>query len=341
MGRRRGKPHDRLLRAVLRSPADARAVLREFLPAKVRDLCSFDSLRREPGSFVDERLRARFSDALFSVRARDEDLLVYVLLEHVRVAPRRLPFFVLRYVTRILEQHAEEHPHDDALPRVVGLVVHQGDAPYRGALRMADLYPSGAGSSLARFTPEFDFVLVDLALIPDEALLGLHVLGAAFAAAALLLMKHVGDPELSRRLEAWMGVLRAAAGGSRRAALMRLLSYVVAAAQDEAAPRALLVAAPEAEEVYMTLAKRWLQEGRTEGRAEGRTEGRAEGRTEGRTEGERLAQRRALARLLESRFGPLDAAVRAQLDAAETRTLEAWFDRALAARSLEEILASP
>ncbi len=333
MKKNRGKPHDRLLRVVLRRLADARAVLEILLPAEIRGLSQFESLRRVPGSFVDERLAARFSDVLFHVRARGEELLVYVLVEHVRAAPRRLPLHVLRYVTRILEQHDEDHPDEDTLPRVVALVIHQGDAPYRGARRMADLFPSGEASSFARFTPEVDFVFADLASISDEVLLGLHLVGAAFSAAALLLMKYVGDEELSLRMASWTEVLQAAAaGGPPRLALRRLLTYLIMAARDKAASDALADTVPEGQEVYMTLAKRLLQEGRAEGRAEGRSEGRAEGRSE--------AMRAALVRLLESRFGPLDAAIRARLEAADLACLEAWFNRALEARSLDEVLAS-
>ncbi|MBI4878671.1 MAG: Rpn family recombination-promoting nuclease/putative transposase [Planctomycetes bacterium] len=354
MKRRRGKPHDRLLRAVMRRPADARAVLGVLLPAEIRGLSQFESLRRVPGSFVDERLAARFSDVLFSVRARGEDLLVYVLVEHVRTAPRRLPLHVLCYVTRVLEQHDESHPLEDTLPRVVALVIHQGDAPYRGARRMADLFPSGEDSPYARFSPEVDFVFADLASIPDDVLLGLRLMGAAFSGAALLLMKYVGDEKLSRRMASWTEVLQAAvAGGPPRLALRRLLTYLNKAARDEAAAKALARSVPEGEEVYMTLEKRLLQEGRAEGRSEGRvegrsegrvegrSEGRAEGRSEGRAEGRSEAMRVALIRLLESRFGPLDAAIRARLEAAELASLEAWFDRALKARSLEEVLATP
>jgi hypothetical protein len=65
--------------------------------------------------------------------------------------------------------------------------------------------------------------------------------------------------------------------------------------------------------------------------------GRQEGRAEGRLEGERERLRWALARLLESRFGELDAATTAALAAADLDTLDAWFRRALTAATLAEI----
>jgi len=46
-------------------------------------------------------------------------------------------------------------------------------------------------------------------------------------------------------------------------------------------------------------------------------------------------------RQLEHRFGPLPAATRQQIEAADTPTLETWSLRLLDATSLEEVLRTP
>ena len=106
---------------------------------------------------------------------------------------------------------------------------------------------------------------------------------------------------------------------------------------------------------YPTVADSYRDEGRVEGRAEGRVEGRAEGRVEGRAEGrvegraeglqlglaqgKTAGQREALLRLIESRFGLLSPELRARVEQAERRQLEAWLDRLFAADSAEALLA--
>jgi len=62
---------------------------------------------------------------------------------------------------------------------------------------------------------------------------------------------------------------------------------------------------------------------------------REEGHKEGRHEGEALLLRR----LLERRFGPLDAAADLRLAAADDEQLLLWAERILAAGSLEEVFA--
>ena len=84
-------------------------------------------------------------------------------------------------------------------------------------------------------------------------------------------------------------------------------------------------------EFQSTFAKHYLEKGR----AEGRTEGRAEGRTEGRVEG----CVRALLRILASRGFALDPRQEQTVrGCTDTAVLDRWIDRALTAKSVDEVL---
>ena len=65
---------------------------------------------------------------------------------------------------------------------------------------------------------------------------------------------------------------------------------------------------------------------------------RAKGVAEGVAKGVAEGMRATLVRLLERRFGPLPADVRAKVEAAGERQLEAWTDAVLDARSLKAVL---
>ena len=67
-----------------------------------------------------------------------------------------------------------------------------------------------------------------------------------------------------------------------------------------------------------------------------RSEGHSEGRKEGRVE----ALRKTLLKLLRNRFGVLPADAETRIQAAGDALLETWFDRALAASSLDDALAA-
>ncbi|HLM47406.1 MAG TPA: hypothetical protein VK458_26300 [Myxococcaceae bacterium] len=89
------------------------------------------------------------------------------------------------------------------------------------------------------------------------------------------------------------------------------------------------------------LIERGYQQGFAQGREAGRQEGREEGRQEGRQEDRRwLAE--AVLRLLTGRGLHVDEVSRQLiLSCSDVATLDLWFDRAIHATSLSEVLAPP
>ena len=94
--------------------------------------------------------------------------------------------------------------------------------------------------------------------------------------------------------------------------------------------------------------QRWLEQGRQEGIRQGVQQGILQGRESGRKEGIQLGeergrqegqrtQRRILAKLLVSRFGPLDTATEQRLQQASLEQMDRWTDQALTAQRLDEV----
>ena len=75
------------------------------------------------------------------------------------------------------------------------------------------------------------------------------------------------------------------------------------------------------------------EEGRRKGRLEGRLEGRHEGRLEGRLEG----KCGLLEMILTRRFGPLPDWAKQRLASASSEQLDQWAERALEAKSLQDV----
>ena len=71
-----------------------------------------------------------------------------------------------------------------------------------------------------------------------------------------------------------------------------------------------------------------------------RAEGEAKGRAEGVAEGEAKGEAKSLTRLLERRFGPLPAAVKARVDGADLDQLDVWLDRVLDAKNLNAVFGA-
>lgn len=79
-------PHDNFFRGVFALPQVSTPFFQRYLPPGVLAALELSTLKLEPGSFIDERLREQRSDLLFSVNSPSaQPTLVYLLLEHKSV----------------------------------------------------------------------------------------------------------------------------------------------------------------------------------------------------------------------------------------------------------------
>ena len=123
-----GRPtaHDSVFRRIFGVPENAASQLRAVLPPGLTAGLDLDNLTPVPASFVDEALRWRYSDLLFTAPLDGRDAYVYLLAEHQSSTDPLMSFRMLRYVIRIWDQHLRGHPQARLLPAVIPLVVHHG-----------------------------------------------------------------------------------------------------------------------------------------------------------------------------------------------------------------------
>ena len=321
-------PHDAFFKAVFGQTDHAVACFEAYLPPPLLRHVDFTTVRLAPGSFVDERLRQRHTDLLYEVRMHGEPALLYLLFEHQRTVDPLMAFRVLAYTVRIWDRWIEESPEAGArrLPPVVALVLYHGAGPWTAPVRVGDLVDAGESlrADLGPHIPELEPLLLDLSSLTDTELRG-----TALCRLALLLFKHIDDPDLPAQLQRWSKVFLEAVTGSGLRALELVIRYVLEAGRD-VEPSRLADSLPEglsrAKEIVMSTAERL------------REEGRKEGRDEGRDEGLRLS-RRMLGRMLELKFGPLGTDSRERVESADQARIDLWSERVLTATSMDEVLA--
>lgn len=184
-------PHDRLFKSTFSQPEHAIELLRSLLPADIAQHLDFATLRVESGSFIDEKLRTRFSDLLFSIRIAGRRAYLYVLCEHQSRTERFMCLRLLRYVTDIWTEHLKKHTRARYLPVVIPIVVHHGKRGWTAPVGLRDLYdaPPEVVEAVLPFVPNFRFVLDDLAPQSDEALRARAV--SALPRLVLWSLKHV------------------------------------------------------------------------------------------------------------------------------------------------------
>lgn len=89
-------------------------------PAPFLAICELDSLQLVSGSFVEEDLRASYSDILYSLRTPHGPGYVYALIEHQSTPDKLMAFRLLRYALAAMQRHLDAG--HDTLPLVVPIL---------------------------------------------------------------------------------------------------------------------------------------------------------------------------------------------------------------------------
>jgi predicted transposase YdaD len=320
------RPHDALFKSAFESPAHAAALLRELLPSPIHDAIAWNTLHREPGSFVDTALADRHSDLLFSARLHTGDTaLLYLLLEHQSTSDAAMPLRILSYEIRVWDRIRKETP-TQRLPPVIPVVISHVPGGWTTSRCFDDMLDPRvlAIPGLAALVPRFSLIIEDLAHFTDDELKARSL--AAFQKLALWLLRDARDP--ARLLDSfgfWIDAIleaeRAPGGASAFATLITYMFRVVDPMNQDQLRAKIRLLGPHTEESAMSIADKLHEEGRQEGRQEGRREAR-------------IATLRSQ---LLFKFQALDATYEARLHAAPAEALDRYLQRVLFANSLAAV----
>jgi predicted transposase/invertase (TIGR01784 family) len=321
--------HDAFFKEMLSRPEHAASLLQQILPASIAARIHFDSLAPCAGSYVDEALKERHSDLLFSVPLEGRPALVYLLFEHQSTVDALMSFRLLRYEVRIWERWLRDNPGARKLPVILPVVLHHSVDGWTGTVAFEDLLDVDQATlaDVAPYVPHFQFLLEDISHETDEALRARAI--TALARLSLWCLRHAREPwELVDRLGAWLDLVREVRGAPHGvAALVRIMRYIFATNepdQPEALVRRLLAAVgEEGKEEIMTAADQLIERGREQGLKQGLEQGRRE----------------VLLDLLRERFGALPDAAAVRVTAAGMTELQAWSKRVLRASTLDDVFA--
>lgn len=243
--------------------------LQNYIAPEVAKLVQWDTLKVESGTFVDEFLRNRQTDILYSAKLNQRDAYVYVLMEHQSEEDWQMPIRMMIYLFRIWEQYFKQRPEAKKLPVIIPIVLYQGKTPWRSSLDFADFFElGGEAMTLARYIPRVQVELISILGLDDSGIQGNDYIQVVFR-----MMKAIrtGDMiECIGAVEAFLEHIQERFGDN---AFIRLcFSYALHAPEvDITAVRDKFsrIQNPHLKATAMTAAQQLIQEGRQEGRQEG------------------------------------------------------------------------
>ena len=166
------RPHDRLVKSFLSEPDLAADLFKNYLDDEWVELVDFDSLKGESTETVDRNLSELHADLRFSAKFKDsdEELKVFLILEHQSRPDRFMAFRLLGYVHAAYKQHLLEvgEKKDTTFPFPLTVVLHHGKSPWKKVLPMRELIDFKPG--MAMDILQLPICLIDLARIPGDQL---------------------------------------------------------------------------------------------------------------------------------------------------------------------------
>ena len=322
-------PHDALFKEIFSDPRNAAVELRAVLPPEITAAVDWNSLRIEPGSFVEVADASRFADLLFSAEIAGARSFLYLLFEHQSSPDRFMPLRLLGYMLRKWEQCLRQEPRPLHLPPIVPVVLHHSAGGWNSPLSLHELFDTGLLQNLhlTELTPSFRFVLDDLSLKTDAELLERATRESERLVPVVLwaLRDARAHERFLASLSAWAGAIAEAHQAPSGADALRAVFSYIARVTELLSPHAILTAieqvAPQTKDIVMTLAEQWLQQGIQKGIEKGIEKG----------------ERALLVKLLTLKFGALDDSYRTRLDSAPPALLEIWAERVLTATTIYDV----
>ena len=122
-------PHDAVFKKFLRHTDTARDFLDIHLPSSLRQLCDLETLRLESASFIEEDLRACYSDVLWSLKTTAGEGYIYVVIEHQSSPDAHMAFRLMRYAIAAMQRHLDAG--HKRLPLVIPMLFYHGIVQHR------------------------------------------------------------------------------------------------------------------------------------------------------------------------------------------------------------------
>lgn len=315
--------HDRSYRSLFSHPRLVEELVRGFVEEPWVERLDFSTLQRVNASYVTDDLESREGDLLWKLLLRDgAPVFVYILIEHQSRADRFMAVRLMAYIALLYQDllRRGELTPDGRLPLVIPLVIYNGTAGWRAPQELAELIERVEGVAEA-YVPRLRYLVI------DEGRYALKDLERreSVAAQVFWLEQSRDRNAVGQGASRLVGLLDGPEDGPLRRAVLGWFDQVLVPrhGESESIPEALGL-----EEFKVMLAKRveeWNRELREEGRLLGRKEGRQEG------------EAAFLLRLLERKFGRVDAKTRKRVQSADAERLLDWGERVLTAQRLEDV----
>lgn len=306
------------------SPAMVRNLVSGFIPDGWLQGLDFSTLECVPGHYVSDDLRQRANDMVWRVRADDEWLYLYLMMEFQSTVDHGMPVRIMSYLGLLYQSliRKEYVKPRRGIPPVLPIVLYNGEGPWDAPTDIAAMLPDVPGL-VGEYLPKLKYLLLDSGRIGKEQLRAMRN--------PVAVLMQLEEAETQQEVGELIDKLADIVKGDEE--LKRIFLNVLPGLIGRRSGNTLEVpVVNDLVEMKMKLSqsfKVWAHEYIQQGRIEGEQKGRADAATA------------YLQRQLTARFGALPEYAVTKIEGATEKELERWALRLLRAETLDDVFKDP
>ncbi|WP_425360290.1 MULTISPECIES: Rpn family recombination-promoting nuclease/putative transposase [unclassified Candidatus Tisiphia] len=186
--------HDQLFKKIMGNEIAAQEFLEYYLPNNFKEKIDLSKIKIEQESYIEESLRRKYSDIVYSVRTKnDESAFIYVLLDHQSTSDYWMALRLWRYTLLLCERHKKS---EDKLPLICPIIMYNGVDKYHAPRNLWNLFTD---SEQAKKLMTEDYQLVDLQSMSDDEIVQKKHLGMME-----YVMKHIHQRDMIKLWEQFL-----------------------------------------------------------------------------------------------------------------------------------------
>jgi len=241
----------------------AQDLFKQYLPANVLPYMNLETLTLSPNSFVGNQLKTYLADIVYEIQMNEQPGYLSIIVEHKSRPDRWLPLQLQLYIIEAMMQHHKQHPNEDKVPLIYGLVLYHGKQPYPFSLDIRSLLKGSDALIDKCFNKPPQ--LLDLTQIDNKRLKS-HL----WSGALLLSLKNIFEHDLLSFMEKNMSTIFQQLIAADGEPLVRnVLEYYVSKGtitnSEQFSNYVAQQISKEMGEDMATLAEQWLSEGEERG----------------------------------------------------------------------------
>ncbi|BBJ31356.1 transposase [Rickettsia asiatica] len=267
--------HDALVKKILTEKIAAQEFLEHYLPSDFKELIDLKAITVEKESFVEDDLKRKYSDIIYSVKTKDQEkAFVYVLIEAQSSCDYWIALRLWKYMLLLCERHMT---NKEKLPLICPLLIYNGSEVYSAPRNFWELFtkPEQAKKLMVK-----DYQLVDLQSQSDDEIAKKKHLGMME-----YFLKHIYQRDMLKLWDEFLTRFKPSLIMDKESGYIYLRSFLwytdakISEEKQQELEQIIVkhLSTEEKDNIMRTIAQKYIDEGIQHGIIQGIEKGKAEG----------------------------------------------------------------